>query len=446
MTAFVLLVVHVPNGSAQVIFRDNFDAYGNQAEFDGVWPTYDGLPVGHLDGTGTAYVSPPCSFFHPANPGYNRYHVFPATSPTDPDPITWRFKFYDDGGSYKRMVRSLLTSPNWNFSSDKWIDFGCYGSSSDTRCCMRTVNLSGPNWTVYPDVERSVGWHQMRVEIEATFAKFWIDDAWPPYEIAIDAQGVEFTTVACGGLSNLYSVAGGAWYDDIDIHQGIVPWVPPVYVEPILVNGRTEVNVTSVDPSAVYVKVYKNAATLIGINDTLSGASTVQFTVEPLVSGDMISATQGIPYYPGGPGVEGRVPSSGWIVDDCRQIPGVSITGLVDAGRSIVLVDEVDSTAEAVNVYAYDPGTETTSLIGTNAAPGSESLAQVNVSPALVEGQVIRATQTLLGLKGCVPTSGGRRVTAPGIIEDFEDAVIIQDHPAPGISRAWYDLICLPLR
>ncbi|MBI4578894.1 MAG: hypothetical protein HY718_04275 [Planctomycetes bacterium] len=116
---------------------------------------------------------------------------------------------------------------------------------------------------------------------------------------------------------------------------------------------------------------------------------------------------------------------------------------MVDTGRTTVLVNNVDPTAQAVIVYAFAAGNPPTLIgeIGRNEDPGGNTLVSVDVSAnPLVQGNIIRATQTLLGIEGCVPTTGGRTVGAAGVIEDFEGPVLRYDHPSPGVSGAWYDI------
>lgn len=439
------------------VFRDNFDLYANDTELGAVWSSYNDQPSGELSTDQS--VSPPNSLFSTAMRGAARYHVFAdagnALLPTDADPIVFKFQFYDtETSANTRKTGTILSSSGWSAQTDWWIEFGAYGNTSYTQYCIRTVNLGGPNWQVYPGSTRSIGWHSMRVEVGATFIRFTLD-ALPPYQVAVTAGTKAFTTVALGGPSNLYSAAGSAYYDDIHVSYlsdenacGSCGFVPEVSIDEILLSGANTVTVSNINPNALQVNVYSSPDgqepwTLIGSSTAAPFASSTAISVSPVLnSGDWITATQSMEMIiPGCPTeiLEScKIGDPVNVVDACLQIPEISVVGLVDAGRSSVLIGGVDSTAEAVKVYAYDPGTDTTTLIGTNSAPGGASLVQVDVSPALVQGQVIRATQTLLGLEGCMPT-GGRGVGAPGVIEDFEGPVSRYDHPSPGVSGTWYD-------
>ncbi len=205
----------------------------------------------------------------------------------------------------------------------------------------------------------------------------------------------------------------------------------------VLVAGDTSVPVSGVDPQATAVKVYQNG-TLIGTNNSPGGASTVNVSVAPnsLTADATVAAIQEIR----GLAPCTVPPTDGAVVGACGQVPAVSVVGLVDAGRTVVRVSGVSASATGVTVYAND------APIVTN-APATAGTTLVTV-PALVEGQIIKATQTIR-IPGCLPTAG-RRVMAANLIEDFGDLTtnltdgvypkITGNPPASGATnRVWYN-------
>ena len=202
-------------------------------------------------------------------------------------------------------------------------------------------------------------------------------------------------------------------------------------VSGLLVAGMTSVSVTGVSPSAAAVKVYAkdalDAVRLIGTNNAPGGNTTVAVTVDPLVDQETLLPTQVVD------GVESCVGTTGRKVGDCAQVAAPYL-GMADAGRTVVYVSNIDPTASAATVY----------VAGTpySVNPGGNAKVGITV-PALVQGQTISATQTLLvgsvPLESCV-TANQRLVTAAGVIEDFEQTNTAATNPTPGLPRVWYQV------
>ncbi len=164
----------------------------------------------------------------------------------------------------------------------------------------------------------------------------------------------------------------------------------PVTIGSILADGTTTVTLVDVNPAADSVTVYVDGSP----NGTApgNGTSSVEVTLDsPLVNNQVVTATQTLG------GIEGCF-SAGVVVGSCGQIPEVSVSGPLAAGQTTVTVSEVDPGADPVKVYAQ--GVE----IG-QAPTGGNTTVDVPVT-ALVQGNTITATQTLVGIEGCVPTSG----------------------------------------
>jgi hypothetical protein len=214
-------------------------------------------------------------------------------------------------------------------------------------------------------------------------------------------------------------------------------YIPPANttLSNVMIAGDTKVRVSGVATNATLVKVYANGLAIGSVAP--AGATDVDVTVTALASGATIVATQTLP---GADQtsltLEGCLPSTGVVVDACGQIAAVSATGLVSAGQTSVMIKNVLATATLVKVYANDGTTDT--LIGTLASP-TAGVNFVTVSPALVEGQVLKATQTIRGIEGCMPSSGVT-IKAAGLIEDFNSTISVVNSPAPGSYRTWYDV------
>ena len=218
--------------------------------------------------------------------------------------------------------------------------------------------------------------------------------------------------------------------------------IAAVTAQPVIVTTDTTVLVTGVDPAAKAVKVYANgAAPALGtLNNPVPAApdNRVSVPVAGLQNGQIISATQVLQSVGGSAAnLEGCIPAAGPEVGNCNEVTAVTVAGLVSKDQTKVRVSGVSATASAVKVYANDGTTDT--LIGTNSAPGGAGTVVVTVSPALVLGQTIKATQ-VVKLEGCMPTAG-RRVMDKGIIEDFEDS-LSYDYGAPTApkNRMWYNV------
>lgn len=240
---------------------------------------------------------------------------------------------------------------------------------------------------------------------------------------------VPVTSLVAGQNINATQVIAGV--ESCIATNGPVPGcgsVPTVSISGVLVAGDTSVQVTGVHPNATGVLVFSDGVQ-IGANNALPGGGntpvTVTATVTAIAENATITAKQKISICesPVGPGK----------VVDCTQVPAVAVAGLVDAGRAKVRVSGVSAEATAVKVYAD------AALIGTNNAPTAGTTV-VNTA-ALVEGQIIRAVQTIRR-DGCMPTAG-RRVMAANMIEDFQDLTVadIPNQPtiAGGEYRKWYN-------
>ncbi len=212
-----------------------------------------------------------------------------------------------------------------------------------------------------------------------------------------------------------------------------VPAVSVQAANSVLLAGDTSVVVTGVDATrAEAVTVWDVTANTQLKTVTFAvppgpGSTSVTVTGLPAVQdGHVIGATQTIR------GLAGCAPTTGLKVGDCAQMAAVRIVGLISEGETAVRVTGVSAGATEVRVYADDV------LVGTNNTTVSSPTTVVNV-PALVNGQILKATQGSRGLHGCTPGSGVA-VKGAGIIEDFETAVAIVQSGVGTAYRTWYDV------
>lgn len=208
--------------------------------------------------------------------------------------------------------------------------------------------------------------------------------------------------------------------------------VPAVSIGPdeVISSSSASIQVVGVDPTASEVRVYCNGG-LVGTNSSPGGLSEVTVTVtQPLTTMGYVSAAQTKW------GLDGCIPTSGPLVDDCNQVGGVSVVGMVTDGLNQVRVSGFRSDASSVQVYLQ--GTPDI-LLGTNSSLAGQTTVTVPLSQALVDGQYIYATQIINTIEGCQPGTL-RRVMAADVIEDFADGFeYAGDPPVEGsVDRVWY--------
>ncbi|MBN1490682.1 MAG: hypothetical protein JXA69_12255 [Phycisphaerae bacterium] len=228
----------------------------------------------------------------------------------------------------------------------------------------------------------------------AYYDEFWNEcySSQPNAQMTGDVTESRANTSAVWGS---YPAVASIQVDNISLMTECVPScaiVPPVTISGVLVAGQTSVTVTCVDPSPNAVTVYDldsaTPTTPIGqLTSGFAGTGTEVVPVTPLVSGHAIVATQSI--WLGICGMyEACMPAGGPIVDSCTQISAVSVSPIgLDAGSTNVTVEGVDPSAEVVTVYVND-------------------VAVAPPIPPLVKGDVVKATQTISGIEGCLPATG----------------------------------------
>lgn len=414
VATIVLGTVPLAHGVSGVVFREKWDGYVNDAAMTLVWPNGTSTVAGTLDTT--RFVSAPQSLKHPGGPSV-RYHIFAseaeALTPTDANPILFKFRFYEDGATNKRFSGTLLTNFPRDATNGGWIEFGVYNAEPQDQYWARTVSIGGPNWFAVTGTARNrstPGWRSMRMELGATYLRLSVDGAPnPAHQVAVNVGTKKFRAISFGSPSDVSSTGGGGNFDDIHVSylsdENAGPQctdVPPVTIDEILYAGKTTVNVSNVDAAATKVTVYANGAA-IGSSTAAPFGSTVAITVPALVNGQTIVATQnkditivGFPME----NIEGCLPLTGRVVGACAQIPAVSIGNILAAGMTTVKVTGINPAATAVTVYKNGAAP----AIGTG-NPGGAAELNVTVS-ALVAGDKISATQTIQGIEGCIPSTG----------------------------------------
>lgn len=208
------------------ILEDDFESYADTTEMNAVWnePT---IGTGTLD---TNTGNPSRSMFHPA--GTTNKRVFPATVPTDAQPLVWEFDFLDDGTGNKRITGGLRDNGG-GAELNSILEMGRYNNLADPEgqtaisgYGIRTVFIEGDpsGWVAFegtPSVES--GWHHFRATIGPSSILFELDlqnDGLVDAERTISTpggSGIAYNVARFGGPSDLSSSGGGGHFDNLRI-------------------------------------------------------------------------------------------------------------------------------------------------------------------------------------------------------------------------------------
>lgn len=218
---------------ATVIVSDNFDSYASQAAFESAWaPIGTTAPQSGVLSTEQAF-SPTQSIKVPGTGTSNQYRnqsTFAGVQPTVAEPILrWSFKFYDAQdpiGNPQRNYANLQTvaAPSTSPAA-QLISLGLNNNllnsaAPGSRYMARVLGADGGTGAgAYFKLDggagtaRSIGWHELRVDIKAASMTFFVDGI-ECQTLSVGAAG-NYTLIRIGsGLSNGNTAA---YFDDMKL-------------------------------------------------------------------------------------------------------------------------------------------------------------------------------------------------------------------------------------
>ncbi len=217
----------------------------------------------------------------------------------------------------------------------------------------------------------------------------------------------------------------------VGLTVGACDQVDDVTVLPILWAGRLDVEVSGVN-NASAVTIYQNGSAVGTLASPTNGTVIVPVDtgILPggLTNGATVTATQSWTVAEGVT-LEG-CQSAGLTVGDPNQFVAVSV-GWAAEGMTSVVIGDILAGADSITVYVGGAEVKTVS------SPASP-IQVVTGLPAFVKDQVVTARQVYQGIVGNL--SAERRVTGPGILEDFQavTAGTAPNTPASPSQRVWY--------
>jgi len=400
-----------------VVYQENFDGYADQAAYNAVWSkTNTGDTYDVILGTSES-VSCPNSANEQAAPTGNsataRYVDFisvtgtQAWNGTDSLPLWLTYYFRHELHSNQRNFLQLHRYTSGTLAGGslaKIYALGCYNAIAPTNeYAARDAFAGGPQWfTFTPGVLRKNNqWVKMQIKFTTSTVDYYIDDALAQSTTRFGTDGL--TTLILG--SDLSNAGAEAWYDNISLSLGAnatdpfgPPLASPTVAGPLAPSlSPTTVTVTGINLTATLVNVYSDS-TLIGSGNP-AGADNMVVNVSSIPNNTVITATQVV-----GGAESCRSADQGVLA----QVPAPDVESPINGGATEVTVSGILSTATLVQVYVDGVG-----VVGSGNPAGAATLL-VTVSPALVDGQVVRATQTVDGFES-PQTSPGVTVFTQGI-------------------------------
>ncbi|GJM26410.1 MAG: hypothetical protein DHS20C16_28250 [Phycisphaerae bacterium] len=409
-----------------VILADNFDNYADQTELNEFWSNSINNttpPDAKVQLTAGGGASCP-NYLREANPaGANAarlYRSIGSANGSDDDPmfVTWNFKFTDSATLNGRTRFELARFDSGTFSTGARSEGSAGitmfnqiagGLLTDYNLTLRVTDnsavasdLTSNGWTSASEffrapsgVNRTIDtWHKMQIEVKSDVINYYIDDVNvnpAGYEDGVPRPNTSpYTHVIVGeGFSNNDPTM---FFDNVSVtigsngltHPFDAPLPdPPVIQEPIF-PGDTVITLTDISTNATEVRVILDGSTTIAtVSTTGFETTTIDVTIPALSFEDEITAEQTI-------GGESSCQSAAAIA----LIPTVVILDeILEPDETVVNVGGVEeNVADEIRVYA-----DTTTLIGTIVSPTTDAVA-VTV-PALIEGELITATQVIGGLE-----------------------------------------------
>ncbi|MHC4673100.1 MAG: hypothetical protein ACYTBZ_11490, partial [Planctomycetota bacterium] len=338
---------------------------------------------------------------------------------TDALPLWLTYYFRHEYNGNQRNWLSIRRYRNGTYtpgSGDlfKIYDVGCYNGLLYTEYVARDALDGGPGWFGFtPAVPRiNNQWIKMQIKFTTSNVQYYIGDGdplTPPVLVHTTSprNGTDgLTTLILG--SDLSNAGANAWYDNISLSLGADatdPFGPPLPSPTVLgplapSTTPTTVTVTGIDATtpATLVRVYSDS-TEIGSGNP-AGADTLVVNVSSIPNNTVITATQVVG------GVEScRTASQGVVA----QVPAPGVQSPISGGATEVTVTDILPGANPVKVYVDGIGE-----VGSGNPGGAATFVVNNITPALVDGQVVRATQTFLGFES-PQTDPGVTVYTQGI-------------------------------
>lgn len=412
-----------------VVFGDNFDSYTSQAQFNAIWkksiasPSPATAQIQLTENSAASCQNVAMEYNGSTANGARAYHFIGQVNGTDAEPlkVTWQFQHRGASTNAGQRFRFELA----RFANDT------FSATTASRLPGTTgiILENGPSTVPLPQTTSQYNillvdetptngffagnqgnvantgvdrvrdeWHEMQIEVKSSVINYYVDGVlanpvdsnglpvWPggvprpstdPYNFLIIGQG--FSNNGPAMLIDNVSVTLG---------NATLPFGPPNPVAAPTVSGTylpgaTTITVVDVDSNAASVSVFVD-----GVEYTTNGAGvfedeTATITVPALQQDDEIQATQTI----------GAIESC-LSLPVYADIPAPTVVVPLVPGQLFVDVSNIEQgVASAVTVYRIDGQNQI--LLGTTANPVTDP-ARVTV-PALVNGWVIRASQTVGG-------------------------------------------------
>ena len=386
-----------------VVWSDNFDGYADQAAFDAVWKRTTGTIDFELAADEAA--SCPQSAKEPAaatgTDPYRRYVDLVTVAGVNdlngsdavPLWITWYFRHQAHTNQRNWLdLRNYVAGVYSTAFPGHIYQIGCYNGAATGNYNIRDYGDGGPEWMDSGLARKNNQWVKMQIKLTSSATEYWIDNVLA-VSTARFGPNDPITTVLLGsGLSNSGSPA---WFDNLSFSLGAAatdPFGPPAAVSPTVAGPLSPTN----DPASVTVNGISTAATQVNVwaGSTQIGTAAVAnettkiVSVSSLPNGQMITATQVI---------DG--------VETCRSaargaaavVPAPVVQAPLASGVTSVMVTGVSAQATEVRVYVNG------AVHGTATMSGATSAA-VTVTPALVDGDQVQATQVVGGFESPLST------------------------------------------
>lgn len=380
-----------------VIFAEDFDSYGTQADFESVWNTEVGS-THHIRLETDEAASCPRSAKQPANTSVASYVDLvdlglTDINGTDATPLWFTWWFRHGAGTNQRnfiQLRSYTSGTLAGGGLQKIYAVGCYNAapSITTQYQARDALGGGADWFNLGVARQNNTWVKMQIKLTSSAVEYYVDDQLAQTTARPGGNRPITTVVLGGGLSN-----NGipAWYDNLSLSFGptaIEPFGPPSTLPtPTLVTpvnpGDTEVTVQNLDPSATEVLVYGNGL-VIG-SELLSSETSKVVPVSTVGVGMEVFARQ----------VIGGVESCGSNLA-VALLPIPSITSPVIDGDTEVTVTNIDPAATEVRLYKNNVLLDSVTSPPEDFSGGSFTFTGL---AALVAGDVLTATQVIGGFE-----------------------------------------------
>jgi len=398
---------------------ENFDNYVDQAHLETVWQQSN--PANELRFLLSRGGASSCENFvvsdYRTAPAVSKlYYSLGSVDGTDEEPllVTYRYKHNINNANararFELAPELAKTHGAVGFAFTNGVG-GPHGTQYTTMTNSPSPILNGYTADYFgydyaaTGVDRVPGvWHKMQIEVKTDVVNFYIDDQL--VNVPHDAEGNPITSngapLYVDGVPRInkeapfkYIILGTGFsnngpaemYDDISVTLGDtpIPFGPPNPVEAptlgTLVPSATVVELTNVDNAASLVTVFSDA--MGGVIGSAAGPfvdNTASVTVVALVVDDTITATQTVG------GIESCLSTAATVA-----VPAPTLQIPLEVGQTSVTVENVHPLASIATVYV-NAGAYSASTGGATSVPV--------VVPALMPGDVVKASQTISDIEG----------------------------------------------